>query len=376
MKKHTPTRPPGLFSRSTLLRPLLLTFLLAGSPPGFAADISTRIIGGFPSAEGDWPWMTHVRAEVAPGSFFECGGTLIRPSWVMTAAHCVFDPQGNLMPPEWFDVLVGEIDLLAGERIPVVRIIPYPDYQPPVDYNDIALLQLKRPAPQQPVQLPGLTFVEKWHNPAVPPGTMATALGWGTTSTESDVFPRFLQQVDLPIVDEETCQQAYAFDIKETQVCAGFVDGGKDACQGDSGGPLVAQSPPTGPSYVQVGITSFGEGCAQPNAYGVYTRVSSYSLWVTQNTCSPAERPAAPFIKLSLRGTDAQLDFAPVAGATGYRLYWAPYPEMYPVFQRDIGTSTSVNATLPSGIELWVAVDAYNGNCLGPFSNIEPLLVP
>jgi secreted trypsin-like serine protease len=378
-------RPASLFSQlsqaSARLRPLLLAFVLAGSSAALPADISTRIIGGVPSAEGDWPWMTAIlHREISDPYLAQfCGGSLIHPSWVMTAAHCTFDEaRGIALPPEAIDVMVGETDLTAGgERIPVVRIIRYPSYQFGVIYDDIALLELQTPSSQQPVRLPGPTFPAEFHDPVVPPGTTATTLGWGTTSTDSLVYPTLLQQVDVPIVDQATCTAAYAsiVDVVETQVCAGLAEGGKDACQGDSGGPLVSRSAATGDKLVQVGITSLGLGCAQPDFYGIYTRVSKYSQWIT-GICSPTDRPAAPNIKLSVNGNLATVSFAPVAGATGYRLYWAPYPDMYPVFQLDIGTATSVSAILPSGTDLWVAVDPYNGNCLGAFSEIKPLFVP
>ena len=380
---HRPDTKPLRFSLgSTVSRPLLLSLLLAASPAGFSLDVQPRIIGGFPSADGDWPWMTAVLkrevSDVYAAQF--CGGSLIRPTWVMTAGHCVFDDLGNLRPAASLDVLVGETDLFAtGERIPVVRVVPFPDYRDGVVYDDIALLELATSAPQQAVQLPGATFPSPFHHPVVPPGTIATAMGWGTTSPAIADYPNLLYEVDLPIVDQTTCQQAYAglVDlVEDTQLCAGFADGGKDACQGDSGGPLVAKSAATGNKLVQVGVTSFGNGCAQPDAYGVYTRVSSYSQWITENTCALAARPAAPVIKLSVNGNLASLSFAPVANATGYRLYWADYPEINRVFQLDIGTITSFSAALPSGTKLWVAVDAYNGNCLGAFSDIKPLLVP
>jgi hypothetical protein len=145
---------------------------------------------------------------------------------------------------------------------------------------------------------------------------------------------------------------------------------------------LIAQSAATGDSPVQVGVSTRvlpsndASRCAKRGGYGVYARVSSYSRWISENICPPAARPAAAVIEPTLDGNVACVDFAPVAGATGYRLYWARYPDRYPVLQSDIATATSVCADLPSGTELWVAVDAYNGNCLGPFSNIEPLLVP
>ena len=92
-----------------------------------------------------------------------------------------------------------------------------------------------------------------------------------------------LRAVDLPIVNTTNCASVYpGATIAEGQVCAGYEQGTMDSCQGDSGGPLVVPGGPTG--WTQIGIVSWGRGCAQENAYGVYTRVSEYVDWILEET--------------------------------------------------------------------------------------------
>jgi len=93
-------------------------------------------------------------------------------------------------------------------------------------------------------------------------------------------LPRIeLQEVDVPIVSNATCNTSYGGEITANMICAGYAQGGKDACYGDSGGPLFVPDE-TGTGWVQVGVVSWGEGCALPNYYGVYARVSRYQSWI------------------------------------------------------------------------------------------------
>ena len=88
--------------------------------------------------------------------------------------------------------------------------------------------------------------------------------------------------MDLPIVDNATCADRYGGRITPGQVCAGYEQGTMGSCQGDSGGPLVVPGGLTG--WTQIGVVSWGAACAQPGAYGVYTRVSSYIDWILEQT--------------------------------------------------------------------------------------------
>jgi len=152
----------------------------------------------------------------------------------------------------------------------VAEIVIHPNYIP-LRYNrDVALWRLDEPIYDIPL-LP--LDVDGDHEAN---GTMLTVIGWGATregGSGSDV----LLEVDVPVVDQATCNDNYNGGITEFMICAGYEEGGKDACQGDSGGPLFYQGA-DGP--LQVGIVSWGSGCARPELPGVYTRISSVADWI------------------------------------------------------------------------------------------------
>lgn len=268
-------------------------FVTAHATTPTTPENELKIIGGKAAAPGAWPWMAAlVMRNIEPYNGQFCGGSLISPDWVLTAAHCVFtyNAKGQMtnILNNNIDIVLGTNDLEAPqnqyERIPVDRIIPHPDYNQYTDDNDIALLKLSRPSVQSPLSC--LTPIDEPE--LAPPGTEATLLGWGDTSLSPyfESFPNLLMQVNVPIVSNEVCNQAYPGEITENMICAGFEQGGKDSCQGDSGGPMVVRKGKEG--YIQAGIVSWGYGCALAGYYGVYTRVSKYTEWISSeaNICT------------------------------------------------------------------------------------------
>jgi secreted trypsin-like serine protease len=123
-------------------------------------------------------------------------------------------------------------------------------------------------------------------------GEEVTAIGLGVTDDSTEATANVLQKVNVPVVAHDECADLLFpnFTIEENAMlcAAGLEEGGKDSCQGDSGGPLLKLRDS---KYVQVGITSFGEGCAQPNSPGVYTRVSGVKDWITQMICELSDNP-------------------------------------------------------------------------------------
>jgi trypsin len=241
-----------------------------------AAGPSSAVVGGNDASPGEYPAV----AEITFGPFL-CTGTLITPTWVLTAGHCSNITAGTVAspaswPPQLIDVRVGGVNQSDGEHRSVSRVVMHPDYLLTSGY-DISLLELTQSSTMAPTQVAGAGERSIWTA-----GTMETIVGWGVTS-EGGSQPDTLQEAQVPITTDAYCAGVYSDFDPKTMVCAGFPQGGVDTCQGDSGGPMFGRSS-TGALRV-VGTTSFGEGCARPGKPGVYGRVADDTLrpWIAAN---------------------------------------------------------------------------------------------
>lgn len=284
---------------ATLVAALAGAMIVVPGTPALAADgplpistgpggaervpgMSTRIIGGQPVPDGKYPFQAALLAEPFGDNDFErqyCGGSLISPFHVLTAAHCV-DFIGTELALADLRVVVGRTVLTStqGERRAVDEIAIHPQWNPDTFSFDAAVITLAAPVTTvRPVLLvtPGTDALER-------PGSRATVTGWGNTIAQpagpgggGTSYPDRMEEAKVPIVSRPECRTAYAaadLTINATMLCAGLTN--RDTCQGDSGGPLFFKA--TGSAdFIQVGITSWGIGCGATGFPGVYTRLGN-----------------------------------------------------------------------------------------------------
>ncbi|MEZ4361048.1 MAG: trypsin-like serine protease [Kofleriaceae bacterium] len=278
---------------------LLVGSLLGCVEPDASISEDLRpIVGGTIIELSAAPWQ--VSLQTAQGQHF-CGGSIVAPTWIVTAAHCVEEGAPGR-------VLAGTSRLSrasTGQVRTIKRVLSYPGYVSPEQGKDAALLELTTA-----LDLSGaaravrpLTAVD----PAalVAPGVLATVTGWGALSEGSTVTPDELRSVQVPIVALADASADYGQTLTQDQLAAGVRGvGGRDSCQGDSGGPLVVSA---GGEPRLAGIVSWGEGCARANAPGLYGRVTSFASWMDGYVGGPPTANAGADVSVPM-GARVQLD--------------------------------------------------------------------
>jgi secreted trypsin-like serine protease len=282
-------------------------FVQSGEAAGAADERPSakapKIIGGKPAPNGKYRFMAALVNPTRPGTFSDqqfCGGSLIDKNSVLTAGHCVFGdppfaPPGFTQTPQNTQVIVGRSVLNSdqGKVRNVKDIYVHPLYKGlgnPVQSHDVAVLALSRPVSGNTPIKPATSrqnYLER-------PGRDAKVAGWGSTTRRpacgpgpKPEFASRVREARVPIISDSKAGRAY----RQLPQCAGvtaFVPRlmiaaggkGKDTCQGDSGSPLFGARAPdgSGSKYTQIGITSFGPGCAYKDFPGAYTEVNNPSI--------------------------------------------------------------------------------------------------
>ncbi|KAK3203300.1 hypothetical protein GRF29_112g843675 [Pseudopithomyces chartarum] len=243
-------------------------------PPVDAGTSSVNIVGGEAASAGDFPFIVSLQVS---GSHF-CGGSLLNANTVVTAGHC-----GVAYSASQVSVRAGSLNRNSGGTVVKVSSIKtYSGFNQNTLDGDVSIIKLATSIPTSST-IGYATLAAAGSDPAS--GSTLTVAGWGTTSSGGSSLPTALRKVSVPVVARTTCASQYksidpSYQITTNMFCAGLTQGGKDSCQGDSGGPIVDSS------KTLVGLVSWGDGCAEPNAPGVYTRVgaSPVRTFITSNS--------------------------------------------------------------------------------------------
>uniref|UniRef100_UPI0037E7EC9B plasminogen activator, urokinase a n=1 Tax=Semicossyphus pulcher TaxID=241346 RepID=UPI0037E7EC9B len=244
-----------------------------------------KIVGGSFTPIESHPW---VAALFHQRSGFLCGGSLIAPCWVVTAAHCFSDGTEtniNRLSVYLGKSAINETHADREQSFTVEKLIIHQKYNESEGFNhDIALLKIKsrrggcavRSASARTVCLP------PFHT-QLPAGLQCSIAGFGLEKSSAWHYSQYLKQAKVKLISRAECrsESSYGELITNNMFCAGSPDWSTDACKGDSGGPLVCEV--SGRMFL-FGVVSWGEGCAKKNKPGVYTQVSNYNTWIAANT--------------------------------------------------------------------------------------------
>lgn len=268
----------------------------------------TKIVGGKKTTIMEYPFIVNIALSYRENRFSDClcGGTVITQTFILTAAHCIFDDIDKLIPFRKYDLSIIAGSTLCynveqeAQIVKVLRLIGHPKFQMYEDsmgqihfYNDIAIMELDAPLKfgerVKPVNLATSTVLKSKNLFASP----CEAIGWGMQREEAKGGPPELYKVQLPLIKNDKCitllKNQNVHVLEDRVVCTYDPETKRDVCRGDSGGPLLCGN-------YQVGLVSGGLGCAKKNTPNIWTRVDVYYRWI-QSTVQTKTTKNLPMLR-------------------------------------------------------------------------------
>ncbi|XP_034179932.1 trypsin [Osmia lignaria lignaria] len=238
-------------------------------------SLTGRIVNGTKAALRQFPYQVSLRRSYNSAHF--CGGSLISERHVLTAAHCMY-LYGSVIQPWSIMVVAGELKLdkqtSTGQKRGVQKVDVHSEFDADTLQNDVAILTLS-----VPFKMTDEVNIASLATDTHEPNTYCEVAGWGYPSEDDRTVSNHLMYVSLPLLKIDTCREllSHVTDMLPGMMCAGFMEGQKDACGGDSGGSLTCQG-------MLAGVVSGGDGCARPRAPGVYSDVAFFRKWIEEHT--------------------------------------------------------------------------------------------
>nr|XP_057908092.1 uncharacterized protein LOC131104668 [Doryrhamphus excisus] len=269
----------------------------------------TRLVGANQCPKGECPWQVLIELNGAS----HCGGALIRPDWVITAAHCVHGTGLDKLT-----VVAGEQNLDADDgteqRITVSKAIAHEGYVPATGDGDIALLHLSRGVALNsqvlPICLPNKDLVDR----ELLPLRYHSVSGWGKRTSGGNAVSGglgspVLRKMSVPLIPNSQCSQVSQFNFTANMLCAGYMEGQQESCTGDDGSPLTSLF---GSTHFLLGVVGWGRGCTRSGYYGVYTNMAKFVDWTESTMKNPPTSDLMlqqKVVEVSKPSRDAMLPF-------------------------------------------------------------------
>jgi len=244
---------------------------------GCASAQLGRIVGGSPTTIEARPYQASLQYRTILGTYsHSCGASIISPKFLISAAHCA--PSASSLASLYARV-GSTVYNSGGQIIKVDKYVIHPQYNGDILDFDFGIVSFA--AGVEIILGPNVQVIKlsSGEDPAV--GSSIIVSGWGVLTETSSSVPTILQEVSLPVWDNDRCRSVYSFVTPRQTCCGGTSIGGTSACFGDSGGPVVQEF---GSSLVQYALVSGGNSCTQPNIPGIYAKISSVRPWITEQT--------------------------------------------------------------------------------------------